>query len=410
MDELKSLLENADPFQTWWPAIAALVVCIIVIIRTLMSGQRCPNDNQIKDQIVIITGGNTGIGYEIAKALAGRGGRIILACRNMQEGEKAARVIKRELGCTVIVPVRPKLPQDDNSVNTNTTTALATQTTKMNEKFFVEVRYLDLRSFDSVHRFARNITREFERVDILINNAGVIFAPAHITTIDGFEQHLQVNYLSHFLLSHLLLGHLRKSANGRIINVTAHAYAAGKMDFDDPLNVGTWSVQYHARDAFSHSKLAVLLATRWMARELKETSITVNCCTPGLVRGTSHLRNSPLMSSICVKLMTLPWMWLFMKNPYEGAQCAIRLATDPQLKQVTGEYFNDCEIAATIGLAQDKELAKKLYMQTIEVLKKVTKLEIDKAAIEEDDGHTTDTQDDEVEALQAEIAIKNKLQ
>lgn len=229
---------------------------------TLMSGQRCPNDNQIKDQIVIITGGNTGIGYEIAKALAGRGGRIILACRNMQAGQKAANVIKRELGCRIVTT--PTSSQDANNSSNSTAT-----TANINDKFFVEVRYLDLRSFDSVHRFARNIMTEFQRVDILINNAGVIFEPANTTTTDGFEQHLQVNYMSHFLLSHLLLPHLRRSANGRIINVSAHAHAAAKMDFDDPLNVGTWAVKFHARDSFSHSKLAIILATRWMARELK---------------------------------------------------------------------------------------------------------------------------------------------
>ncbi|KAM7361256.1 nazgul [Cochliomyia hominivorax] len=417
MDGIISLFENADPFKTWWPTIAAVVVGIIITIRTLMSGQRCPNDNQIKEQIVIITGGNSGIGYEIAKALAGRGGRIILACRNMEAGQKAANIIKRELGCRVVTTTQTQTPQNDNTRETTTPNANIT------DKFFVEVRYLDLRSFDSVHRFARNIIKEFDRVDVLINNAGVIFETMNATTTDGFEQHLQVNYMSHFLLSHLLLDHLRKSSNGRIINVSAHAHVAAKIDFDDPLNVGTWAVKFHARDAFAHSKLAIILATRWMARELKETSITVNCCTPGLVRGTSHLRNSPLMSSICVKLMTYPWMWLFMKNPYEGAQCAIRLATDPQLKHVTGEYFNDCEIAASSDLAEDKELAKKLYMQTIQVLKKVTKLEIDKEALketkyrkkeedveEDEDDYNTQTQNEEVEALQTDVTIKNKLQ
>ncbi|TDG49064.1 hypothetical protein AWZ03_004549 [Drosophila navojoa] len=86
------------------------------------------------------------------------------------------------------------------------------------------------------------------------------------------------------------------------------------------------------------------------------------------------------MSAICVKVITYPWMWLFMKNASEGAQCAIRLATDPQLKQVTGEYFNDCEIAASSEAGQDKELAKRLYMQTIETLQRVTKLTVDKEA------------------------------
>ncbi|XP_067617150.1 retinol dehydrogenase 13 isoform X2 [Eurosta solidaginis] len=320
-----------------------------------MSGQRCPNNNQIRDQIVVITGANSGIGFEIAKALAARGGRIVLACRNMVAAERAAKVIKRELVCQRIYP------KDAEA------------------EFFVEARYLDLCSFASVHHFAHRITGEFERIDVLINNAGIIFGRAGARTIDGFDEHLQVNYLSHFLLTQLLLPHLRRSpSGGRVINVTAHAHMAAKIDFDDPLNVGTWSVNFHAREAFAHSKLTVLLATRWLARILKGTPVTVNCCTPGLVRGTRHLRNSPLMSAISVKLMTLPWRWLFMKNPFEGAQCAIRLATDPKLKNVSGEYFNDCEVAQSSFQGRDIALAKQLYMQTIKELEKVTKLTIAK--------------------------------
>uniref|UniRef100_A0A034WFK7 Retinol dehydrogenase 14 n=1 Tax=Bactrocera dorsalis TaxID=27457 RepID=A0A034WFK7_BACDO len=97
-----------------------------------------------------------------------------------------------------------------------------------------------------------------------------------------------------------------------------------------------------------------------------------------VVFGAIIMVRSPLMSAISVKLMTFPWMWLFMKNPFEGAQCAIRLATDPKLKNVSGEYFNDCEIAQSSLHGRDIALAKKLYMQTIKELEKVTKLTIDK--------------------------------
>ncbi|XP_030369318.1 retinol dehydrogenase 13 [Scaptodrosophila lebanonensis] len=359
MERLLTIFEQADPFSTWWPTIAAVVVGIVITVRTLMSGQRCPNDNQINEQIVIITGGSGGMGFEIAKALAGRGARIILACRDLKAGERAAAIIKRELGC--------RTPLQAGHSGSSPA-----------ERYFVEARQLDLRSLRSVHQFAGQIMAEFERIDVLVNNAGVAFANTQNTTEDGFEPHLQVNYLAGFLLTQLLLPHLKRSEQGRVVFVSAHAHAAAKIDFDDPLNVGTWSVKFHARDAFAHSKLAVILATRWLAHELKGTSVTVNCCTPGLVRGTRHLRNSPLMSAICVKVITYPWMWLFMKNACDGAQCAIRLATDPQLKQVSGEYFNDCEIAPTSEAGQDKELAKKLYMQTIKTLQRITKLTVDK--------------------------------
>ncbi|XP_062127085.1 LOW QUALITY PROTEIN: retinol dehydrogenase 13 [Drosophila sulfurigaster albostrigata] len=364
MERLLTIFENADPFSTWWPTIAAVAVGIVITVRTIMSGQRCPNDNQIKKQIVVVTGGNSGIGFEIAKALAGRGARIILACRNLTAGERAAAIIKRELGCHT-----PLATAADGGDNINPA-----------ERYFVEARHLDLSSFRSVHQFAARLMSEFEHIDVLVNNAGLVFGDTRVPTPDGFEQHSQVNYLAPFLLTQLLLPHLKRAEQGRIVFVSAHAHQAAKIDFDDPLNVGTYAMKFHARDAFAHSKLAVILATRWLAKVLKDTSVTVNCCTPGLVRGTRHLRNSPLMSAFCVKVITYPWMWLFMKNAVEGAQCAIRLATDPQLKQVTGEYFNDCEIAPTSEAGQDKELAKKLYMQTIKTLERVTKLTVDTEA------------------------------
>ncbi|XP_034486464.1 retinol dehydrogenase 13 [Drosophila innubila] len=372
MERLLTIFEQADPFSTWWPTIAALAVGIVITVRTIMSGQRCPNDNQIKEQIVVVTGGNSGIGFEIAKALGARGGRIILACRNMKAGERAAAIIKRELGC-----------HTPTSSGDNINPA---------DRYFVEARQLDLCSLRSVQQFASRLMAEFDHIDVLVNNAGVVFGDTRVNTADGFEQHCQVNYLAPFLLTQLLLPHFKRSEQGRIVFVSAHAHQAAKIDFDDPLNVGTWAVKFHARDAFAHSKLAVILATRWLARELKDTPVTVNCCTPGLVRGTRHLRNSPLMSAICVKVITYPWMWLFMKNAFEGAQSAIRLATDPQLKQVTGEYFNDCEIAATSEAGQDKELAKKLYMQTIKTLQRVTKLTVDREACTMETDKETETE------------------
>lgn len=175
-------------------------------------------------------------------------------------------------------------------------------------------------------------------MDILINNAGLTFHPFAKTT-DGFETHLQVNYLGHFLLTNLLMPMLKKSKQGRIINVTAHAYSGGRMCIDDTLGITNLAPQFHPRDAYAHSKLAINLWTSKLAKLLKSTSVTVNCLTPGLVRGTKHMRQSPIMRAISAKIIMFPCMWIFMKTPIMGAQTAIYLATEGKIKSTSGEYF-----------------------------------------------------------------------
>ncbi|XP_037047930.1 retinol dehydrogenase 13 [Bradysia coprophila] len=331
MDELKSRLTNADPFESWWPIIVAIIVGVAMTVRNFMGGQNSPSTNHINGQTVIITGGS-GIGFEITKELCARGAHVIVGAKDMKKAQDVMELVK-----------------------------------KQQPSACVEIRYLDLRSFDCVKRFAKSVTKDFEKVDVLINNAGTIFNK-YDKTVDRFESHLQVNYLAHFLLSSLLLPLLKNAVNGRIINVSAHAYTSGKIDIDDPLNTGQWAPAYHHRDAFAHSKLCVLLASRHLARELKDTNVTVNVYTPGLVRGTGHLRNSPIMNAMCAKVITYPWMWLLMKSPAQGSQTAIYLATEPTLKTVSGDYFNDCEKAEVNKDLVDEHVAAVLFRRTLSAL------------------------------------------
>lgn len=122
LDEIREQLENADPFKSWWPFIIAGAVFLLSIIKTFMSGQYCPNGNLITDLVVLITGADGGIGQEIVKELAKRGGIIIMCCKNPQNGEKVkARIMKT-------VP-----------------------------KARIDIRQLDLRSFDNVREFVKSI-------------------------------------------------------------------------------------------------------------------------------------------------------------------------------------------------------------------------------------------------------------
>ncbi|XP_058443792.1 retinol dehydrogenase 12 [Malaya genurostris] len=335
MDDIKAALADADPFASWWPFIISGIVFLIATVRLYMGGQVCPNTNTIRDQIVVVTGANGGIGRELCKELVRRSAHVIMACRSMENGDRVMQSIIREIPGASL-----------------------------------ELLPLDLRSFDCIRRFARELQTRHTQIDALVNNAGIIFHPEE-QTVDGFETHLQCNYLGPFLLTQLLLPMLERAQQGRVINVSAHGYTAGKMNIEDPLNVGSWAPRYHARDAFSHSKLAITMATRALAGKLKasKSSVTVNVCSPGLVRGTDHLRYSPVMKALFAKVFTYPWMWLFMKTPYQGAQTMVRLATDPALSTTSGEFFNDCEQTDVSELAKDDQMTEKLYKETMKALK-----------------------------------------
>ncbi|XP_055610299.1 retinol dehydrogenase 12 [Uranotaenia lowii] len=335
MDQIKAAVAEADPFSSWWPFVISGIVFLVSTIRMYMGGQTCPNSNVIRDLVVVVTGADGGIGKELCKELVRRSAHVIMACRDVEKGEQVRQSIIRELPGASL-----------------------------------ELLPLDLRSFDCVRRFVREVESRHRQVDVLINNAGIIFHPEE-RTVDGFESHLQCNYLGHFLLTQLLLPSLERSTQGRVINVSAPGYTAGKMTIEDPLNIGSWAPGFHARDAFSHSKLAVVMASRVLANKLRKakSKVTVNSCSPGLVRGTNHLRHSPLMRALFARAVTYPWMWLFMKSTSQGCQTMVRLATDPALAQSSGEFFNDCEPVELSELARDDRLGEKLYQETMKALK-----------------------------------------
>ncbi|XP_050099240.1 retinol dehydrogenase 12 [Anopheles aquasalis] len=337
MDEIKGALAEADPFASWWPFVVAAIVFVVGTVRAYMGGQQCPNGNAIPGRVVVVTGASGGIGSEVCRELARRNAHLVLACRNPAEAEQQQQQTQlaelRRLGASG-----------------------------------AELLALDLASLDSVRQFARHLLAKHRAIDALVNCAGVIFHPPG-TTVDGFEPHLQCNFLAHLLLTQLLLPGLARDARhgpGRIVNVVAHGYTAGRVvAHDDPLN------QRHpvaGRDAFAHSKLAIVLASRALAGRLPPATTTINCCTPGLVRGTGHLRHSPIMRALFARTLTYPWMWLFMKSPVQGAQTIVRLVTDPALNGHTGGLYNDCEPVELSELAKDEQLAERVYRAALEAV------------------------------------------
>ena len=229
-----------------------------------MAGAVCKSKARLDGKTVIITGANTGIGLETAVDLAKRNARVILACRSVERGETAA------------VEVR-KRSDNDNVV-------------------FVQ---LDLASLDSVRKFAAKILEEEPRIDILINNAGVL-NNTYIKSADGYELTFAVNHLGHFLLTNLLLDRIKEAPSARIVNVSSMGHSMGKIDFDD-LNSER---SYSRWRSYGTSKLANILFTRSLAKRLKGTRVTANVLHPGAIntelsRNLDSLLVCEYMSASC---------------------------------------------------------------------------------------------------------------
>lgn len=299
-----------------------------VLLKDFVAGGACPSKATIPGKTVIVTGANTGIGKQTALELAKRGGNIILACRDMEKCEAAAKEIRGET---------------------------------LNHR--VNARHLDLASLKSIREFAAQVTEEEEHVHILINNAAVMRCP-HWTTEDGFEMQLGVNYLGHFLLTNLLLDKLKASAPSRIINVSSLAHVAGHIDFED-LN---WEKKnYDTKAAYCQSKLAVVLSTKELSQRLQGTGVTVNALHPGVAR-TELGRHTGMHSSAFSSFMLGPIFWLLVKSPQLAAQPSVYLAVAEELEGVSGKYFDVLKEKPPAPEAEDEEVAKRLWAESVRLV------------------------------------------
>eukprot|EP00105_Crassostrea_gigas_P041486 XP_019925634.1 PREDICTED: retinol dehydrogenase 13 [Crassostrea gigas] len=290
-------------------------------IRRYFAGGVCRSKARLDGKTVIITGANTGIGKETAIDLASRGAKVILACRDVIRAERAATDIMKK------------------SNNRN-----------------IVVKIVDLASLDSIRKFADNINKSEPKIDILINNAGIMMCP-YWKTQDGFEMQFGVNHLGHFLLTNLLLDKIKSSAPARIINVSSHAHThTDKLDFDD-LN---GEKNYNSIAVYHQSKLANVLFTRELSRRLQGTNVKANSLHPGIV-DTELTRYLPRSVPFYFRILLAPIIYLLGKTPLQGAQTTIYCAVEESLANVTGKYFSDCAIKEESKAAQDDEAAKKLW-------------------------------------------------
>jgi NAD(P)-dependent dehydrogenase (short-subunit alcohol dehydrogenase family) len=274
-----------------------------------MTTNRKPDMNE---KICLITGANAGIGKVTAQKLANFGATVVMVCRNRQKGEAALNEIKKKSG------------------NAN-----------------IELMIADLSSQAEIRRLADEFKAKHNRLDVLLNNAGV-YIPKRTLTIDNIETTFAVNHLAYFLVTNLLLDVLKQSAPSRIVSVSSEAHKYGKVEFDNLQG----EREYKGIPAYSNSKLENVLFTRELANRLAGTNVTANSLHPGAV-ATSIFRNTPKPIEWLIKMFTM--------SPEKGAETSVYLATSSEVEGITGKYFEKKLEKYPSRIAQDDELARKFW-------------------------------------------------
>lgn len=263
----------------------------------------------------VVTGASSGIGKEIARALAAQRSRILIVARDRERGEAA----------------RARVAASTNNKE-------------------VELAVCDLSSQGQVRELAATVFGWSDRLDVLVNNAGLILERRTLTD-DGIETTFAVNHLAPFLLTNLLLERLEASAPSRIVTVSSDAHRATEFDFDDP----NGERGYSAWAAYSRSKLANILFTRELARRLQGTGVTATCLHPGVVR-TGFGRQGP------PSIMFGTWIGrMFLLSPKKGADTGIWLASSSEVEGASGGYYDKRRLTEPSPAACDAEAATRLW-------------------------------------------------
>jgi NAD(P)-dependent dehydrogenase (short-subunit alcohol dehydrogenase family) len=225
----------------------------------------------------------------------------------------------------------------------------------------VEVMALDLADFASIRSFAHDFLASHDRLDVLLENAGLVQSQRS-TTAQGFETTFGVNHIGHFLLTDLLLDRLKASAPSRVVIVAsgAHKSARGGLDFDD---LQTERHRYHGMQVYSRTKLANVYFARELARRLAGTGVTVNALHPGFVASNFAREGDTGLMSAGIRIARP-----FAISAPKGALTSIYLASSPEVEGITGQYFSKCKPASTSKTAQDDNAGRRLWEATEELV------------------------------------------
>jgi retinol dehydrogenase-12 len=285
---------------------------------------------------VLITGAARGMGKVAATELAQLGANIILVDWEGEEGTRTRDMINATTG-----------------------------------KAAAEFIYCDLSSLSQVRQLAEQVKSRYSSLHVLINNAGIT-DPVRRLSEDGFEMHLATCHLAHFLLTHLLLDLLKQSTPARIICISSDAHKAGPgLDFDDINNEAIWKgkpVSNNAAfQAYHRAKLSNVYFTRVLAEHLKGSGVTVNAVSPGYFVNTTIYRQMTGIFAFGAKLVFTIGSLLGLNTPQKGARTHIYLASSDEVEGVSGKYFEHCKEKVISDLAQDDEMAARLWQVSEEM-------------------------------------------
>ena len=285
------------------------------------------SSSPMSGKTVLITGATSGMGHATAMALARLGAAIIVHGRSEAKAKTVVDAIKEETGNPTIY-------------------------------------YLlaDFSKLEDVRHMAAEVKKNFQHLDVLVNNAGGVFAK-HTLSPDGIEMTFQVNYLSHFLLTNLLLDLLRSSAPSRIISISSGLHERGRIDFEDP----NMNRKYNGNKSYANSKLAQVMFTYDLAKRLEGTGVTVNAVNPGLVKTHLAYDSGGLMS------FSKKFVDLFGKSAEKGADTAVYLATSADVQSLSGKYFEDKKPEQTSEISYDSSTAARLWRISQELTGLVSK-------------------------------------
>lgn len=274
----------------------------------------------LQEQTILITGATSGIGRITARELARKGAQVVIVGRSPEKTQVVASEIQRSTG-------NPR----------------------------VAMLIGDLSDLSEVRRIATEFRQRFDRLSVLINNAGAVFF-THRASADGFEMTLALNHLSPFLLTNLLLDRLEANAPARVITVSSLAHWSTRINPDNPSD----SHFYWGWRAYSQSKLMNILFTRELARRIGK-GVTANCLHPGFVATNFGKSNGGIFRPLW-SLFELAAI-----SPEQGAQTSIYLASAPEVTTVTGQYFVNCHPHPSSPESYDDETARRLWETSLKL-------------------------------------------